>query len=80
MKALLRLSSDTIYTSKYFKDEETLARGLRLLFHEQNGQKQAYVQISPYITYDKLPKAVAETIAKKLMVEELQLRQYFLTL
>ena len=80
LRALLCLSPNTVYTLKHLEDKETLTRRLRLLFHKRNSQKQAYVQIILYITYDKLPKAVVKTIAKKLMVEELQLRQYFLTL
>ena len=78
--ALLRLSPDTTYTKEHLEDEETLARGLRLLFHERNGRMTEYVRISPHITYDKLPKIVADTIAAKHVLEESELKRCYMSL
>lgn len=66
LRALLRLDPQKLYTTENLEKEEILERALRILFHERNGQQTEYVRISPHITYDQLPKTMAETIATKL--------------
>ena len=75
LHAFLRLSPDIMYTIKDLEKEETFECALCLLFHERNRQKTEYVWISPHINCDKLLKVVADTIASKLIIEEVQLKQ-----
>ena len=49
-------------------------------FHKKNGWKIEYVQISPHITYNKLPNIVADTIAAKHVLEKSKLKQCFISL
>lgn len=76
LHALLSLSSDKIYTAADLEEEEVLERALRLLVHARNGQASQHVRMGPHITYDKLLREVTSTIAAKLEVEEVQLKQY----
>ena len=75
IRRLLQLSPTKIYTVEDLQDPEILDRGLRLLFNARFGQTQQMLKISPHIEYDQLPKALAASIKKRMMVEEDQIQK-----
>lgn len=74
LRQLLALSPKKVYGIDNLEDEKTLDRALRLLYMAKFGQLDMNTWISPHIQYNKLPIAVANSIASKLKVEEGQVR------
>ena len=66
----LSYDPDKVYTVDDPQDNEILNRGLRLLFGNRIGQAQERLRVTPHISYEALPKSLADAIASKLAQEK----------